>query len=75
MYVEEIRSKQNGKVYKSCLMRETCREDGKVKYRTIANLSGRSHEEIQAIRLALRYKGELKEPKSASDWRLENRGH
>jgi transposase len=52
-------------------MRETYREDGKVKHRTIANLSQRSPEEIEAIRLALRYKGELKEPGSASDWRLE----
>ena len=71
MHVEEIRSKQNGKVYKSYLMRETYREDGKVKHRTIANLSGRSPEEIEAIRLALRYKGELKEPGAASQRRFE----
>ena len=40
-------------------MRESYREQGKVKHRTIANLSHGSEEEIAAIRLALRHKGGL----------------
>jgi hypothetical protein len=45
--------------YTRHLLRESYREDGKVKHRTIANLSGCSAEEINAIKLALRHKGQL----------------
>ena len=45
--------------YSRVLLRESFRQDGKVKHRTIANLSACSAEEIQAIRLALRHKGDL----------------
>jgi transposase len=49
-----------GKIYKGAvLLRESYRENGKVKNRTIANLSGCKREEIEAIRLALRHKGDL----------------
>jgi hypothetical protein len=41
------------------LLRESYREDGKVKHRTIANLSGCSAAEVEAIRLALRHKDNL----------------
>ena len=60
MYVDEQYIKhKNGKVYKRVLLRESYRENGKVKKRTIANLSHCSKEEIEAIRLALKYKGNL----------------
>lgn len=59
MYVEEIKSKQNGKIYKTYLIRETYREDGKVRHRNIANISRCSQKEIEAIKLALRYKDDL----------------
>jgi len=56
MYIEKTNSR--GK-YTCYLLRETYREDGKVKHRTIANLSGCSEEEIQAMRLALKHKKDL----------------
>jgi len=56
MYVDSTTSQ--GK-YVRHLLRESFREDGKVKHRTIANLSQCSQEEIEAIRLALRHKGNL----------------
>ena len=41
------------------LLRDSFRQDGKVKHRTIANISSCSPEEIQAIKLALRHKDDL----------------
>ncbi len=55
MYVDSCTS---GK-YTRHLLRENYRQDGKVKHRTIANLSHCSDEEIQAIRLALKHKEHL----------------
>jgi transposase len=40
-------------------LRDSFRKDGKVKHHTVANLSGCSEEEIKAIQLALRHKGQL----------------
>ena len=59
MYVDRSNITRNGKTYTRYLLRESYREDGKVKHRTIANLSRCSEEEIEAIRLALRHKGDL----------------
>jgi len=56
VYIEKTNSR--GK-YTCYLLRETYREDGKVKHRTIANLSGCSEEEIEAMRLALKHKKDL----------------
>ncbi len=56
MYVDE--STSQGK-YKRYLLRESYRQNGKVKHRTIANISACSEEEIEAIRLALRHKKDL----------------
>ena len=56
MYVDI--SKSQGK-YTRYLLRESYREDGKVKHRTIANVSNCSEDEIEAIRLALRHKKDL----------------
>jgi len=55
MYVDQSHS---GK-YKRFLLRESYRHDGKVKHRTIANLSSCSPQEIQAIKLALKHKEDL----------------
>ena len=49
----------NGKTYPRHLLRETYREDGKVKHRTLANLTHCKPEEVEAIRLALKHKGDL----------------
>ncbi len=56
MYVDI--SKSQGK-YTRYLLRESYREKGKVKHRTIANISQCSEEEIEAIRLALKHKKDL----------------
>lgn len=59
MYVDVAYTKQNRKSYKRSLLRESYRENGKVKHRTIANLSRCSEQEILAIKLALKHKGDL----------------
>lgn len=63
MYIAENKSpgKDSKKIYQSILLRESYREGGKVKNRTIANLSHCKPEEIAAIRLALKYKDNLSE--------------
>jgi len=60
-----VRSKfkaKSGKVYETVLLRESYREGNKVKKRTIANLTNCSEQEIAAIELALRHKGNLTDP-------------
>ena len=64
MYVDISESKQNGKTYKRILLRESYREDGKVKHRTIANLTGCSEEEVEAIKFALKNKKNLSNMKA-----------
>ncbi len=59
MHIVENKSKQGKRIYQSILLRESYRKDGKVKKRTIANLSHCSPEEISAIKLALQYKDDL----------------
>lgn len=59
MYVDSSRSKRGDKVYVRHLLRTSFREGGKVKHKTIANLSSCSDEEIAAIKLALKHKGDL----------------
>ncbi len=59
MFVDRSTSTVNGKTYTRCLLRESYREDGKVKHRTIANLSDCKPDEVEAIRLALRHKADL----------------
>jgi transposase len=59
MHIDTSYSVQNGKTYVRHLMRDSYREDGKVKHRTIANLSHCTDQEIGALKLALKYKGNL----------------
>ena len=59
MYVEITKSVQNGKTYYCYLLRHNYREGGKIKHKTIANISQCSPEEIEAIRFALKYKHNL----------------
>lgn len=59
MYIDASSVAVNGKSYTRVLLRESFREEGKVKHRTLANLSHCSDDEIQAMRLALRHKGDL----------------
>ncbi|NTW53856.1 MAG: hypothetical protein HGB15_03655 [Chlorobaculum sp.] len=59
MYLDSSKTAINGKTYQRHLLRESYREDGKVKNRTIASLSHCSFAEIEAIRLALQQKALL----------------
>jgi hypothetical protein len=59
MYLTEIRSRSKNTTYHCFLLRESYREGGKVKNRTLANLSHGKPGEIEAIRLALAHKGDL----------------
>jgi len=59
MYIDTSYSTQAGRKYHRHLLRESFREKGKVKKRTIANLSYCSEEEIAAIKLALKNKKNL----------------
>jgi transposase len=61
MHIVENQSapKTGKKIYRSILLRESYREGGKVKKRTIANLSHCTAGEIAAIKLALRHKEDL----------------
>lgn len=59
MFIDSCTSKVGGRTYTRYLLRENYRQGGKVKHRTIANLSRCSEAEISAIRLALRHKDDL----------------
>jgi transposase len=59
MFVDSSITRLNGKAYPRHLLRDSYREAGKVKHRTIANLSHCKAEEVEAIRLALRHKADL----------------
>lgn len=59
MHVDDQLFQRNGKTYQRVLLRTSYRDKGKVKKQTVGNLSSCSREEIDAIRMALKYKHEL----------------
>lgn len=60
MYVTQVQTtSKSGAAYRCVLLRESYREAGKVKNRTVANLSHCKPEEIAALRLALEHKENL----------------
>ena len=60
MYITETtRTGPNGTTYRCVLLRQSYREGGEVKNRTIANLSHCTPQEVAAIRLALQHKDNL----------------
>ena len=61
MYIDYSVSRQNGKTYSRVLLRTSYWDEGKVKHKTIANLSKCSKEEIEAMRLAFKHKKDLTE--------------
>lgn len=62
MYITKPkRTSSNGKTYETVLLRESYREDGKVKNRTIANLTHCSPADIEAMEFALKHKNHLGE--------------
>lgn len=60
MFVDDQTYTQDGRVYRRSLLRNSYRVNGKVCHNTVANLSKCSAEEIEAIKLALKHKGNLK---------------
>ncbi len=67
MYLDISSLHKNGRTYKRVLLRESYREQGKVKKRTLANLSACSETEIAAIKLALQHKSDLSELAAVSE--------
>lgn len=59
MYLDRSQTTARGKTYRRVLLRQSFRQDGKVKHRTVANLSTCSPEELLAIELALKHKHDL----------------
>ena len=59
MYLDRCKVRLRGKLYTRILLRQSYRHEGKVKHRTVANLSKCSAQELQAIELALKHKHDL----------------
>jgi hypothetical protein len=59
MYLDRCKVRIRGKLYTRILLRQSYRHEGKVKHRTLANLSKASAQEIKAIELALKHKHDL----------------
>jgi len=74
MYLDTSKTTINGKTYHRYLLRESYREDGKVKNRTLANISKASEAEINAIKLALQHKDDMTSLLSIKDVELHD-GH
>lgn len=70
MYLDTSTITKNGKTFTRHLLRTSFREDGRVKHKTIANLSQCTNEEIGAIRLALKHKGDLTMMASTRDMKI-----
>jgi len=59
MYIDTAKIKRKNKTYTRHLLRTSYREDGKVKHKTLLNLSACSEDEINALKLALKHKKNL----------------
>ncbi len=72
MHIDSSTIRSNGKTYTRHLLRTSFREDGKVKHKTIANLSHYSDAEIEAVRLILKNKDRLPELGLAGDVKVKD---
>ena len=72
MYIDSSTIRSNGKTYTRHLLRTSFREDGKVKHKTIANLSHYCDAEIEAVRLILKNKERLPELGLAGDVKVKD---
>jgi hypothetical protein len=59
MFIDDATFTRNGKTYRRVLLRNSYRLNGQVRHDTLANLSHCSDDEIRAIKLALKHKGQL----------------
>ena len=71
MHVDSSTVTTKSGTYTRHLLRTSFRDEGKVKHETIANLSSCTPEEIAAIRLALKHKGNLQNLSSIEEVGLE----
>jgi len=72
LHIDSSTIHASGKTYTRHLLRTSFRQDGKVKHKTIANLSHYSDAEIEAVRLILKNKDRLPELGMASDVRVKD---
>ncbi len=70
MHVDSAIIRRGNKTYTRHLLRTSYREDGKVKKKTLLNLSGCSDDEIAAIKLALKHKKNLLSLASLDDVKI-----
>lgn len=68
MYLDISTLHRNGRTYKRVLLRQSYRDQGKVKKRTLANLSACSEAEIEALQLALQHKQDLSQVGSVEEF-------
>jgi len=67
MYITEVPCKKpSGKIFKTVLLRKSYRENGKVKNKTIANLSGCSEEEIEQLKVFFKTRKKESSPQFSS---------
>jgi hypothetical protein len=59
MFIDDAPFTRHGKTYRRVLLRNSYRFNGQVCHDTLANLSHCSEEEIRALKLALKHKGQL----------------
>jgi transposase len=59
MFIDDATFTRHGKTYRRVLLRNSYRFNGQVRHDTLANLSHCSDDEIRAIKLALKHKGQL----------------
>ena len=59
IFIDDATFTRQGKSYRRVLLRNSYRVNGQVRHDTLANLSHCSNEEIQALKLALKHKGQL----------------
>jgi len=64
MHIDDQKYSRNGKQYRRVLLRNSYRVDGKVRHDTVASLSKCTDEEIDALKLALKNKGDLSKLKN-----------
>ncbi len=72
MYIDDQTTGNGDRSYRRVLLRESYREDGKVKTRTLGNISKSPYEEIEAIKLALKMKADLPALKAIFEGDCEN---
>ena len=59
MYIDDQAYERDGHSYRRILRRNSFRADGQVRHKTIANLSKCDDDEVAAVKLALKHKGNL----------------